>query len=128
MPPATPTPVAADPFAVANQQTAGHIGTYFNSALLDTVLMFHLAPVVPHGGKLRRRSELTKLKLSAKINSLGVVLTENGKKLAQFAIIGTKADLQMKDNTLAVAVRISFLCWLFCLLMSLGLPRFCSTH
>lgn len=49
------------------------------------------------------------MKVAAKIKTLGVVLTERGKKIAQFAIVGTQADVTMKENTMLVEVCITLL-------------------
>eukprot|EP00026_Physarum_polycephalum_P000020 Phypoly_transcript_00020.p1 GENE.Phypoly_transcript_00020~~Phypoly_transcript_00020.p1 ORF type:complete len:3396 (+),score=660.90 Phypoly_transcript_00020:132-10319(+) len=77
----TAASIPTDPFGAVAQTTTAH---------------------VHKPSKLRRKSELVKLKFAAKVNSLGVVLTESGKKLAQFAILGTQADLTMKDNSMLV--------------------------
>ena len=81
--------------------------------------------------KLKRKSELVKLKFVAKVNSLGVVLTENGKKLAQFAILDTQADLTMKDNTMLVQVHIPLLLLphpVYDLRLIKGISEICTTY
>jgi hypothetical protein len=83
------------------------VSTTFISIYIYLICIYDILAHKPT--KLRRKSELVKLKLVAKVNSLGVVLTEHGKKLAQFAIVGTQADLTMKDNSMLVAVHEAFL-------------------
>lgn len=56
--------------------------------------------------KLKKRSEIAKVKLNAKIAKLGVIITESGAKLAQLSIVDAQYQFILRGYYMSAKVNV----------------------